>query len=120
MTKKNKVPFYGLSVDGKRITGSHGTYMPVYDPATDKMIAMVAEASTEDVNQAVEIAHERFHSNDWKKISARERGRMLHKAAELIREKVDFLSKIESENGGKPIRSARSEINAAADCFEYY
>ncbi len=120
MTKKNKVPFYSLSINGKRIAGSKGTYMPIYDPSTGNMIAMVAEASDYDVDQAVKSAEKCFYGNDWKVINAKERGRLLYKVAEIIRGKADFLSIIESQNGGKPIKSARGEIIAAADCFEYY
>lgn len=120
MTKKNKIPFQCMAINGKRISGSTGTFMPIHDPSTGNMIAMVAEASEQDVDMAVRSADNCFKSLSWKNVNPKERGRLLYRVASLIREKVDFLSNIESQNGGKPIRAAVGEINAAADCFEYY
>jgi betaine-aldehyde dehydrogenase len=51
---------------------------------------------------------------------SRERGQILQRIANLIRERVEFLAQIESHNGGKPISAARGEIGAVANTFEYY
>ena len=53
-------------------------------------------------------------------MNSRTRGQLLQKVADLIRDKLDYLAKLESQNAGKPINAAKGEIAAAANCFEYY
>ncbi|HVF08780.1 MAG TPA: aldehyde dehydrogenase family protein, partial [Actinomycetota bacterium] len=56
----------------------------------------------------------------WRRMSARERGRVLTKASFAIRERQEQLATLEARNGGKPIGSARAEIDIAANVFEYW
>jgi acyl-CoA reductase-like NAD-dependent aldehyde dehydrogenase len=115
-----EVPFEGLAIGGQRITGSDGRTAPTYNPATGKIIAQVAQANAADVDQAVKTAHQHFTEGRWKQMRTRERGQILQRIANLIRERVEFLAQIESRNGGKPIGAARGEIGAVANTFEYY
>lgn len=112
--------FEGLAVNGKRIASADGKTAPVYDPATNTVLAEVAQATAADVDAAVKIAHERFSGGVWKQMRSRERGQILQRIANLIREKTEMLAQIESRNGGKPISAARGEIGAVANTFEYY
>lgn len=112
--------FEGLAVGGQRIASSDGKTAPTYNPANNQVIAQVAQASAHDVDQAVKTAHARFTAGAWKQIRTRERGQILQRIANLIREKSEMLAQIESANGGKPISAARGEIGAVANTFEYY
>ncbi len=114
------IPFEGLSVGGQRVPSADGKTAPAYDPATNEVIANVAQATPEDVDRAVWLAHERFNGGAWRGMSSRERGQLLQRIANKVREKQELLAKIESRNGGKPIGAARGEIGAVANCFEYY
>jgi acyl-CoA reductase-like NAD-dependent aldehyde dehydrogenase len=113
-------PFAGLMIGGQRVAAAEGKSAPTTNPATGAAIAQVAQAGIEDVDRAVKIAHERFSSGAWKNMRTRERGQVLQRIANLIRERVDYLAQIESQDAGKPISAARGEIGAVANTFEYY
>lgn len=111
--------FEGLSIGGKRLSSTDGRTAPAYNPASGDVIAQVAQATAVDVDSAVRTAHSAY-SGAWKQIRTRERGQILQRIANLIREKSEMLAQIESQNGGKPISAARGEIGAVANTFEYY
>ncbi len=113
-------PFEGLAIGGKRLPSADGRTTAVYEPATGDVLAQVAQATAADVDQAVRMAHERFSTGAWKQMRSRERGQLLQRIANKIREKAELLAQIESRNGGKPISAARGEIGAVANTFEYY
>ncbi len=83
-------------------------------------MAEVAKGSPEDARRAVETAERAFEDGAWRRTSARERGRLLTKASFLIRDRQEELARIEARNGGKPISSARAEIDIVANVFEYW
>jgi len=117
---EKQAAFEGLAIGGQRIASADGKTAPVYEPATGEVLAQVAQATAADVDRAVKIAHERFSQGVWKQMRSRERGQILQRIANLIREKSEMLAQIESRNGGKPISAARGEIGAVANTFEYY
>jgi acyl-CoA reductase-like NAD-dependent aldehyde dehydrogenase len=115
-----QIPFEGLAIGGRRVPSGDGKQAPTYNPADNQAIAQVAQATAQDVDNAVKIAHERFSGGTWKKMRSRERGQLLQRIANLIREKQEMLAQIESRNGGKLISAARGEVGAVANTFEYY
>jgi betaine-aldehyde dehydrogenase len=117
---EQQIAFEGLAIGGKRVESADGKTAPVHNPATSEIIAQVAQATAADVDRAVQTAHARYTEGAWKKIRTRERGQILQRIANLIREKAEMLAQIESRNGGKPISAARGEIGAVANTFEYY
>ena len=88
------------------------------EPATGDALASVPRASADDVDRVVRAAQSAFAK--WQAINTRERGRILFRLANLIREHADELARTESRNVGKPIRDSRDDVALAADCFEYY
>ena len=90
------------------------------EPATGERLATVPEASAGDVDRAVSAADRSFAKGEWRNMHPRERGRVLQRLANLIRENSEELSRTESRNVGKPIRDSRDEVGLAADTFEYY
>lgn len=111
---------HGLAIDGKRVPSSDGKEIELFDPADGKAFARVAQATVDDVNRAVQIAHSRYTEGSWKKMDSRSRGQLLQRIANLVRDKSEYLAQIESQNVGKPINAARGEIQAVANTFEYY
>lgn len=112
--------FEGIMIGGKRITASDGRTAPTTNPATGAVIAQVAQASAVDVDTAVKTAHKTFTEGRWHEMHTRERGQILQRIANLIRDRIEFLAQIESADGGKPISAARGEMGAVANTFEYY
>lgn len=120
MTNAKQLPFEGMAIGGKRTAGQDAQERVIYNPADNSPLARVAQASVEDVDETVKVAHGRFHDNAWRKMSSRERGQLLQRIANLLRDNLDRFAEIESLNVGKPMDGAKWEIGAVANCFEYY
>ena len=84
------------------------------------MIAQAPDANAEDVNRAVAAAKAAFEDGPWATTTAQERGRVLFRLAEKIRQNAAMLAELESRNTGKPIVEAEYDITDVATCFEYY
>src|SRR3981081_4820639 len=100
---KTVVRAYQNSVNGQWVKSSSGEMFPVYDPSTEEVIAQVASANAADIDQAVKAARVAFDSGPWPQTSAAERGRLLYKVAEKIRQNAAHLEEIECGNTGKRI-----------------
>jgi len=74
-------------------------------PRTGLNIAHVPVSGQEDVDRAVQAAKEAF--GNWKRLSGADRGRILLKTAELVRQNVEELARNEVLDNGKPIWEAR-------------
>lgn len=111
---------YNLVIDGREVAAISGRTAPVTNPATGETVATVPVADETDVDRAVETAHRAFEEGLWPQMPASERGRVLARIAGLLRERVEPLARLETQSSGKPIKDARAEVLAAAECFEYY
>ncbi len=109
-----------LVLGGERVPAANGKSFAVIEPGLGEPFAEVAEAGTEDVEQAVQTAYKAFDEGHWPRLSATERGRVLLKASTLIRERLEEIAIVEARNAGKPIRDARGEVGLAAAVFEYW
>jgi betaine-aldehyde dehydrogenase len=107
-------------VNGEWVESASGETFPVYDPSTEEVIAHVTSANAADVDRAVKAARAAFDDGPWGKTNAAERGRILLKLAEKIRQNANHLAEIECRNSGKPIVEAEFDIADVATCFEYY
>ena len=117
---KAGVKTYPLHINGQLVNSSTGETFPVYDPSTEEVIANVAAASSADVDRAVKAARAAFDSGPWPQTTAQDRGRILFKLADKIRQNAALLAEMEARNTGKPIVEAESDIADVATCFEYY
>jgi betaine-aldehyde dehydrogenase len=117
---KTAVKSYQNYVNGQWVSSSSGETFPVFDPSTEEVIAHVAAASASDVDKAVKAARAAFDSGPWPATTAQDRGRILFKLAEKIRQNQPMLAELESRNTGKPIVEAEYDIGDVATCFEYY
>src|SRR5467141_1868776 len=117
---KPAVKTYQNYVNGQWTSSSTGATFPVFDPSTEEVIANVAAASASDVDKAVKAARAAFDSGPWHATTAQDRGRVLFKLAEKIRQNQPMLAELESRNTGKPIVEAEFDIADVATCFEYY
>jgi acyl-CoA reductase-like NAD-dependent aldehyde dehydrogenase len=109
-----------LLLGGVSAAAADGKTFPVIEPATETPMAEVAEAGQQDARRAVDIAHRAFEEGPWPRTSATERGRVLLRAASLVRDRLEDLARLEARNGGKPITAARGEIGLVASVFEYW
>ena len=119
MTSK-QIPFAGLAIAGERPAARDGATAPASDPSNGRVLANVAQATPEDVDAAVRAAHAAFGAEAWRRMNSRDRGQLLQRIANRLRERLDEIAGVESRNAGKPLGGAKWEIGAAANCFEYY
>src|SRR2546425_10685857 len=111
---------YQFVIDGREAGAASGRTATVTNPATGEGVASVPVADEQDVQRAVMAARRAFDEGPWPRMPASERGRVLMRIAHLLRERVESLARTEVQHSGKPIRDARAEVLAAAECFEYY
>jgi len=114
------VKTYSLFINGEWVESSSNKSFPVYDPATEEVIAQVPDANSEDVNRAVAAAKAAFEDGPWATTTPQERGRVLFRLVDKIRQNLPALAELECRNTGKPIVEAEYDINDVATCFEYY
>jgi len=110
-----------LFVGGRWREAADGARTEVVDPSRGRVVTTVAEAGPADVDAAVRAAREAFDNGHWSGLSGRERGRILHRVAELIRENADELARLESLDVGKPITLCHAvDVTNAANDYEHY
>src|SRR5687768_10650119 len=110
-----------MLIDGKWVDSVSGRTFETINPATGEVIAHVAEGDKADVDKAAKAARKAFEKGAWRKMSARERGRILYKLGDLIEENKDELAKLESLDNGKPLKDAQAaDLPLVIDCYRYY
>src|ERR687884_571917 len=96
---------YQLFIDGQWVDAESGKTFTTPNPATGQPLAEVAEADKADVEKAVAAARRAFEGK-WSKMSARDRGKLLYKLAQLIEQNSAELAEIETTDNGKPIKES--------------
>src|SRR6266496_1189478 len=115
-----EVKTYQLYVNGEWLDSNSDKTFPVHDPSTEEVIAQVPDANSADVDRAVAAAKAAFEEGPWATTTPQERGRVLFRLAERIRQNAAALAELECRNTGKPIVEAEFDIADVATCFEYY
>ncbi len=111
---------YLMYINGQFVPARSGKWFPVYDPATEDVLAEVPDAGAEDVDAAVCAARDAFENGAWSRTTAQDRGRLLFRMAEKLRSEAVELAELETRNCGKPIVESEYDVADAATCFEYY
>jgi aldehyde dehydrogenase (NAD+) len=110
-----------LLIGGKWVDSVSGKTFPTVNPATGATICQVAEGDKADVDLAVTAARKAFEDGPWRRMSASERGRLLHKLADLIESHKEELAALESLDNGKPYRDAiAADLPLTIKCYRYY
>ncbi|HMF55293.1 MAG TPA: aldehyde dehydrogenase family protein [Pyrinomonadaceae bacterium] len=111
---------YQLFIDGKFVDAESGKTFTTPNPSTGEVLAEVAEADKADVDKAVAAARNAFEGK-WGRMSARDRGRLLFKLAQLIERDAKELAEFETGDNGKPIReSLYVDLPQVVENFEYF
>lgn len=111
-------PSTQLFINGRWQDAADGKTLAVFNPATGKEIGRVAHASKADLDQALEAAQKGFAT--WRDTTAAERSKIMRKAAGLMRERADSISRLLTQEQGKPLVEAKGEALAAADIIEWF
>ncbi|GMA62733.1 NAD-dependent succinate-semialdehyde dehydrogenase [Alicyclobacillus fastidiosus] len=109
---------YQNFIGGRWTNGTSNEVFMVKNPATEEVIAAVPNASTGDVQAAIDAAA--AVQAEWADTLAAERAAILRDAARLMRERVDHLAHTMTLEEGKPLAEARGEVNYAASFFDWF
>ena len=107
-----------LLIDGQWQDAADGRTLPVFNPATGAEIGRVAHAGIADLDRALAAAQKGFEA--WRDVPAIERGRIMRRAAGLMRERSDGIAAALTQENGKPLAEAKIETMAAADIIEWF
>jgi succinate-semialdehyde dehydrogenase/glutarate-semialdehyde dehydrogenase len=107
-----------LFIDGAFLNGDGRASEPVLNPATGQTLAELPHATTADLDRALAAAAAAFPA--WRTTSAYERGRILKRAADLMRERKASIARIMTLEQGKPLAESEGEVAYAADVLEWY
>src|ERR1700716_258306 len=109
-----------LLIDGKRVPALSGRYFDTLNPATEQVLARVAEADAADIDLAVRSARAAFEGA-WGHMRAADRGHALLRLADLISQNIDERVERESLDSGKPVSAIRrQDLPAVLDTLAYY
>ncbi len=109
-----------MIIDGKEVDAASGETFVTSNPATGAAIARLPSGGVADVDRAVTAADRAFEGGPWRKLHARDRGKVLLKIADAIRSRVDEIAEVQTRDNGKTITESKGEVAYAADVFEYY
>ena len=107
-----------LFIAGTWRAARSGRTDPVLNPATEEVIGQVAHASKADLDEALEAAEKGFAT--WRKVSAFDRSKLMRKAADILRSRVEETARLMTLEQGKPLAEAKMEVMAAADIIDWF
>ncbi|MBA1146314.1 betaine-aldehyde dehydrogenase [Ectothiorhodospiraceae bacterium WFHF3C12] len=108
-----------LWIGGRYTPAASGESFETINPGNGKVICSVDIAGAEDVERAIAAAERGLA--EWRAMSGVARGRVLYRAAELLREHRQELAELESLDAGKPIaETPEADVDSGADCLEYF
>jgi succinate-semialdehyde dehydrogenase / glutarate-semialdehyde dehydrogenase len=107
-----------LYIDGKWLNGEGRKGEDVINPANGKTLAHLPHASKADLDAALAAAEKGFAT--WRATSAYDRSKIMRKAADLLRERFDHVSKVMTQEQGKVYVESRAEVLTSADIIDWY
>jgi len=107
-----------LLIDGSWGPASAGRTHPVVNPATGQTIGTFAWADKSDLDRALASVDKGFKV--WKKVSAHERSKIMRKAANLLRDRVEHVATLMTMEQGKTLSEAKAEIQNGADTIDWF
>jgi betaine-aldehyde dehydrogenase len=116
-----RLPERRLFIDGDWREPVAGGRFTVLNPATGQPVAEVASADADDVDRAVWAARSAFDGGSWSRLSGVDRGRLLHRVADLIEADLDNLATLETLEIGRPYAEARNfDLPMAVETFRHF
>jgi len=98
---------------GKWIAAGGGATLDVTNPSDGSTLCAIARGTAEDIDRAV-MAAQQARDGEWGRLTAAERGRLMLRLAQLVRERAEDLAVIEAQDVGKPLKQARADTVALA------
>ncbi|MDB5777224.1 MAG: aldehyde dehydrogenase [Herbaspirillum sp.] len=107
-----------MLIDGQWQAAASGRTLPISDPATGETIGTIPHAGFDDLDRALQAAQRGFDT--WRNTGVFERSKIMRRAAQLLRERVERIGWLMTREQGKPLIEARMEVLAAADIIDWF
>jgi len=107
-----------LLIDGQWHDAASGKQIPVHNPASGQIIGHVAHADVVDLDRALAAAQRGFDA--WRQICAHERAATMRRAAALLKERADTIAALMTQEQGKPLPEAKTEVLAGVAIIEWF
>jgi succinate-semialdehyde dehydrogenase/glutarate-semialdehyde dehydrogenase len=108
----------GVFIDGQWSEAASGARFDVVNPATEEVVATVADGGPEDALRAIRTAGR--VQKDWARTAPRERSDILRRAYDLLMARQDELALVMTTEMGKPLAEAKGEVAYAAEFFRWF
>ena len=105
-------------IDGNWVKPTGDKSQDVVNPASSKPIGQLGHVSRGDLDKALAAADKGF--KQWRRMSPFERGKILRKAADLVRARTDEIAKVLTQEQGKVLMEAKLEVQTSADIIDWY
>ena len=115
-----QLPFYGHVIDGVESSAAAGEQFDSVDPWTRRPWARAALGGKHEADAAVAAARRAFDDGPWPRMGFAERGRLLHRLADLLEEHADELASADSRDMGKPVAQGRHDVSRSAMNFRFF
>lgn len=110
-----------LFINNSFVDSEGGQKMKIINPSDESVICEVSKASAADVDRAVRVAKAAFEEGEWRKMNARDRGKLMFKLADLMEAHKEELATIESIDSGAVYTLAlKTHVGMSIDTFRYF
>jgi aldehyde dehydrogenase (NAD+) len=109
-----------MYIGGEWVEAGGGEWFESLNPFTGQPWALVAKGGADDVDRAVEAAHQAFTSGDWPQLTATQRGALLRKLGDLLVENAQHLGQTETQDNGKLIAEMAGQTGYIPQWCYYY
>jgi acyl-CoA reductase-like NAD-dependent aldehyde dehydrogenase len=110
-----------LFIGGEWRGAADGATFAVISPSTEETIAEVAAAGEADVDAAVAVARAQSDGGTWSQLTPADRGRLLHRLADLIERDIEILATLEAHDVGRPAFEPRMvDLPHVVDVFRHF
>ncbi|MFJ5162372.1 NAD-dependent succinate-semialdehyde dehydrogenase [Pantoea sp. NPDC088449] len=107
-----------LLINNEWVDAADGKTQDVRNPATGEIIGKVAHAGIADLDRALDASLKGF--NAWRRIPAHERAATMRRAANILRNRVEYIAGLMTQEQGKPLVESRSEVTMSADIIDWF
>ncbi|MGH6959280.1 MAG: aldehyde dehydrogenase family protein, partial [Dongiaceae bacterium] len=111
---------YRMLIDGALVEAGDGARLDSINPATGEVWANFPAANADDVERAVRAAHRAMTAGPWAKLTATQRGKLIHRLGDLVAEHADRMAEVETIDTGKLLRETRGQIKYVAEFYHYF
>src|SRR5262245_4713567 len=111
-------PELALFIDGEWLGAQGRKSQPVVNPATEEVLGQLPHASAADLDRALAAAQRAW--GEWRSLLPVARGKILKKAADLMRARAEEIARIATLEMGKSIHETRIEVQSSAEIFDWY